>query len=116
MRSPRRTRDLRFQNSSVTSVGRQRVGKFFRFKTDAHRFEHTRVALRIRRMAGEFFQEHPRQKSAHEREAAELQRNPFEWIAAGMARWKNVETQIQRVHQPRERAYGQDDLEIAFRL
>ena len=75
---------VRFLDSSVASVGGSVSGYSSGVEADAHRFEHARVALRIRRMAGEFFQEHPRQKSAHEREAAELQRDPFERIAAGM--------------------------------
>jgi hypothetical protein len=39
---------------------------------DAHGFQDARVALRVWRMASEFFEKYLRQKAEHENEAAKL--------------------------------------------
>src|ERR1039457_827900 len=67
-------------------------------------------------MALKIFQEHPAQKSAHEREAPELQPDPFKRIAVRMLRRQDVEGQIQKVHRQGPQTDWQDDFKISLRL
>ena len=83
---------------------------------DAHGFEQARVLLREWRVAVEVFQENPTEKSAHEREAPELQPDPLERIAVRMMCRQDVEGQVHEVHCQGPRTDRQHDFKISLCL